>query len=552
MSNTNESTGTQLPMQEESTVASEVTTTAAETALPEVTTTSVLTTEENTTTAEETTEEAATTEEQTEQIVRITVIPSPKSVEYGKVNVRAVPRSAPGDFPNAEQTLRDFILATHNVEITSVSDGSESIKFIKVDGLAEEEYRIIADDNTITVEAADEYGAQNAVSTLVQALKNEDGLLKIPECTVNDKPDRHFRSVMFDLARSWHETSYIYEYIDMCRFYKVRYLHLHFTDSQLYTLPSKAYPNLSSGTYSYSAETIKEFIAYAKLRGVNIIPEIDVPGHSANFHRAYPEVFGNHGIICMSENSLTAMETLFTELCELFEDSDYIHIGGDEASVKNWTTCPNCLQSFRDKGFDVDNMSADELITVMYAEFINRMAKVVQDHGKTPIVWEGFPAEANDLITRDIVVYGWENYYQTTDSLIAAGFNVVNAAWKPMYIVAPKPITTFDDVVNWNIFTWGAVHPNSPYLNTPLVIEPTDQVIGAQMLCWGDLITTQYATVNEGLDDEQRILLTKLPAMSERVWNIDRNLVMKNFRRLYQNVSQVYKTFFEATNNTHS
>jgi hexosaminidase len=338
----------------------------------------------------------------------------------------------------------------------------------------------------------------------------------------------------------------------MCRFYKIRYLHLHFTDSQLYTLPSDIYPDLSTNGHYYSKETIKEFIDYATLRGVSIIPEIDVPGHSANFHRAYPDVFGNHNIICMSEKSLTAMEALFDELCELFECSEYIHIGGDEASVQNWTTCPDCRNSFKDKGFDVDNMTADELITVMYAEFINRMAKVVQDHGKTPIVWEGFPVEANDLITRDIVVYGWENYYQTTDSLLQAGFTVVNAAWKPLYTVAPKNVSTFDDIVAWNIFTWRAVHPNSPYLNTPLIVEPTDKVIGAQMSCWGDLITTKYPTVNDGLDDEQKLLFSKLPAMAERVWNIDRTLNIGRFRRTFADVSTLFRTFFASINNTHS
>jgi len=499
-----------------------------------------------TVTESETTTDEITTEEElpTEKVSSLQIIPQPKSVIRGKRYARVPAFVGNGDFDNAVNTFVYFVKYTHGITSEIVYDGEADIRFVKIEGLAEEEYRITVSKNAILVEASDEYGAQNAVSTLVQAMTAENGLIKIPECVIEDKPDRNFRSIMFDLARSWHEPSYIYDYIDMCRFYKVRYLHLHFTDAQLYTLPSEAYPELSTTGYSYSADDIKEIVAYAKLRGVNIIPEIDVPGHSTNFHRAYPEVFGNHNIICMSETSLTAMETLFTELCELFEDSDYIHIGGDEASTSNWTTCPDCLQSFRDKGFDVDKMSSDELVTVMYAEFINRMAKVVQDHGKTPIVWEGFPASANDLITRDIVVYGWENYYQTTDSLLAAGFNVVNAAWKPMYIVAPKPISSVDEVINWNIFKWGAVHPNSPYLNTPLIIEPTDQVIGAQMLCWGDFITTQYTSVNEGLEHELTIVFDKLPPMIEHVWNVDKRLDADRFYRKADAVDALLQQFF--------
>ena len=114
----------------------------------------------------------------------------------------------------------------------------------------------------------------------------------------------------------------------MCYFYKVSVLQLHFTDDQSYTLPSKLFPKLSTENQSYTSTQIQGLVEYANARGVELMPEIDVPGHCRSFGEAYGDLFGTKGVICQHTDSMRAMKDLFAELCDMFPYSKYIHIGG--------------------------------------------------------------------------------------------------------------------------------------------------------------------------------------------------------------------------------
>ncbi len=448
------------------------------------------------------------------------MIPAPQKIAPGKKYTVIAPTVGGNVFENAQKTLCDFTKRIHNTELTRVGSGG-AILFEKKDGLKKEAYQIKAGSGKLIVMASDEAGAQNAVSTLVQMEKAAEGGLKIPECAVNDEPDCEFRVVMVDLARAWHEPHYIYEYIDMCRFYKIRYLQLHFTDSQLYTLPSKAFPDLSSPGSSYTEKEIKGFIEYARLRGVSLIPEIEAPGHCGIFQAKYPAVFGSDGIICQGSASLEAMETIFSELCELFEGSEYIHLGGDEANISLWLRCEKCLNTYRSGDPEFDNRTDSEKLAIMYSGYINRISDVVFRHGMKPIVWEGFPEEANKYVSKDILVYSWENYYQTAPSLLKAGFDIVNASWTPMYIVTPAAYWTPQEIYEWSIYRWKAVHPQSPYNQTPLVIDPDPHVKGGMLLAWGDHIATTYKIIDKGIQAEQKLIEERVPLLAYNTWNLN-------------------------------
>ena len=183
-------------------------------------------------------------------------IPAPQKIAPGNKYTVVAPTVGGDVFDNAQKTLCDFTKRIHNTELTQAGSGA-AIVFEKTESLEKEAYQIKAGGGKLIVMASDEAGAQNAVATIVQMEEAAEGGLKIPECTINDEPDCEFRAVMVDLARAWHEPHYIYEYIDMCRFYKIRYLQLHFTDSQLYTLPAKAFPDLPTPGRSYTEEEIK-------------------------------------------------------------------------------------------------------------------------------------------------------------------------------------------------------------------------------------------------------------------------------------------------------
>lgn len=476
----------------------------------------------------------------------IRLIPAPRKTDMTDARLTVAPvYSADAVFSDAAATLADYARRTHGITLT---EGNGGITFAVDAALPTEAYVLTVTESGATVKASDVLGAQNAAVTLIQLMEKEGDGLTLPAGAIEDEPACTWRTVMIDLARDWHELHVLYEYVDMCRFYKVKYLHLHFTDDQSYTLPSKAFPKLPTEGRHYTEEEIKGVIAYAKSRGVQLIPEIDVPGHTTSFASAYGEIFGRDGIICLSEESMAGMATLFREMCKLFGDSAYIHLGGDEAAIARWTTCEKCLNAFRNRGVDVDQYLATEegtkeLSELMYATFIKDICEVILSCGKTPVVWEGFHKSMNHLIPKQSVIVSWENFYQTAPELLEAGFRVVNGAWKPMYVVTPVVYWSPEEVYNWNVYTWGAVHPGSPYNKEALHIEPTMQVEGGQLLAWGDQIVVKYENVAEGVREEQRLIEERTPCLSENVWNRVKPTDWAEFSGRMAQVAQLYETF---------
>lgn len=472
------------------------------------------------------------------------LLPYPKSVTGGEATV-CLPLSVSGDaFPCAAATFAQY---THRIFGAEVSNSEGGLTLISDPTLAHEGYRLSVTGAGALLTASSEAGAQNGVITLIQLLESAPigGFMTLPECTVEDAPDCSWRGMMVDLARDFHKLPVLYDYVDLCRFYKIRYLHLHFTDDQSYTLPSRAYPALSTPQRNYTEEELKGLIAYAKARGVEIIPEIDVPGHCTSFAEGYGDIFGRSGIISQSETSMEAMETLFGELCELFSDSEYIHMGGDEAAIAKWCEDQGTLNAFRAKGVDVDGMDKQALAEYLYAAFIARICEKITACGKTPVVWEGFHESVNHMIPGNAVVMSWENFYQTTPSLQKAGFRLINCSWAPMYVVTPVAHWPLSEVYDWSIYKWRPVHPGSPYLHTGLEIEPTKQVEGGQLLAWGDHIPKQYDDIDDGVKAEFDLMAERASALSENTWNVEKRCDFEAFRLRLDHIDHLLAALLE-------
>ena len=210
----------------------------------------------------------------------------------------------------------------------------------------------------------------------------------------------------------------------------------------------------------------------------------------------------------------------------MFPYSEYIHVGGDEADILKWTECEKCLAYFE----TVDKAAVDAfkaggdgraLAERMLAHFINVTTDVVFKAGRTPIVWEGFNKCVNDLISRKIVVMSWENYYQTTDELLEAGFDIINCSWNPLYIVTPKKMWSPAEIMDWDIFRWTPVHPDSPYIGQTLNIDKgfKKQIWGAQLHAWGDSLAKAFEDVEQGVAKETENIANRLPALALNLWN---------------------------------
>ncbi len=391
--------------------------------------------------------------------------------------------------------------------------GGDTVSAEYADGLSSGAYTLDCNDG-IRLYASDETGINNGFAALLQ-LADESG--RIDAVYIEDEPDCEYRGVMIDLARIWHPFEYLLKYVDLCRFYRFSYLHLHFTDSQSYTLPCDTYPLLPTEGRHYTKEQIKELNEYANARGITLMPEIDVPGHCDPFLKAYPDLFGHNGIIGFHKEVFAAFEKITAELCEMFPYSDRIHIGGDEADIKQWLYCEKCREYASECGIPVDGderMSSERIL----AAFVNKLSSFVLSHGKTPVVWEGFCRQVNHLVPHTTEVFSWENYYQTTPELVEEGYTLINGSWSPNYIVAPDVCWSVKECFDWDIFTFRPVHPGSPYIKTGLKIPSYDKMIGGQLLSWGDkgAVCSDKAA---HIECELKLVSERAPATAENTWN---------------------------------
>ena len=373
--------------------------------------------------------------------------------------------------------------------------------------LIDEEY-IIDINEVVKVKGGNYLAMARAKSTLLQLITKDKGVLKLPVLHIKDYPDAAYRGLMIDLARKWHDINTIKKIIDLAAYYKVNYLQLHFTDNQSYTLPSKVYPKLPTKDRHYSFDELNELEEYSQLRGITIIPEIDVPGHSRQFISKYPEIFGikdskaNPEIINMGkEDVYKALDTLIGEVLSVFKSTPYFHIGGDEARFNGVNKDPDVMNYIAKHNIGDD-------VHDLFNHFLVRMNSIVKKHNKQMCVWEGFGPESKIKIPNDIIVFPFETNRYLPNELIASGYSLVNVSWKPLYVVNYKkwePKTIY----NWNMYRWENWWEKAPSFD-PIQINKTNQIIGAQMCSW-----------EQNQKNEISSLRKRLPAFVERIWNTE-------------------------------
>ena len=248
-----------------------------------------------------------------------------------------------------------------------------------------------------------------------------------------DIPRFAYRGMMLDVARTWMEPAALKRYVDLLSYHGINKLHLHLSDDEGWRIEIRSHPELAAvggfrggdspvrpvygkwdekyGGY-YTQEQMRELIAYAALRNIEIIPEIDLPGHSRCIASVRPEIrcdypadtastngYDYRSAWCVArEENYALLEDILGELCALFP-SEYIHIGGDEVDAAQWQRCPDCRALMRQRGID-DPHRLEDL-------FMERVAAILARHGKRPAVWN--EAVRTGAFARDCRVYGWES-----------------------------------------------------------------------------------------------------------------------------------------------
>lgn len=275
-------------------------------------------------------------------------------------------------------------------------------------GDSPERYELDVTTGGIYVRAASEAGIFYAKRTLQQLYTSKG----VPCISIKDEPRFPYRGLHIDVSRHFFPKEEMLKMIDVMSFYKFNRLHLHLTDGGGWRLQIDKYPKLTSeaafrsesdwltwrdnrkylpegteGAYGgyYTKDDMREMIAYAEERHITIIPEIEFPGHSTEVLAVYPELscsgkpYENSDFCIGNEKSFTFMEDVLTEVIDLFP-SEYIHIGGDEATKRAWKKCPKCQALMRKMGMK----DVDELQSYM----IHRAEEFLISKGRKLIGWD--------------------------------------------------------------------------------------------------------------------------------------------------------------------
>lgn len=366
-------------------------------------------------------------------------------------------------------------------------------------------YQLTAAD-TIEIAGYDYRAVAEGTSTLLQALRKTRQGASVPHLRIKDWPHTDYGSVMLDVARQNHPPAAVRQVIDLCRLYRVRYLHLHLTDDQGWTFPSTAYPQLGTRNTAahggevpkrYTLDEMTDLVAYGDARGVTLVPELNLPGHSGAALRSFPEVFDaihpttgkpvNMGCMNMANEEIyKALDTLIGEMCAVFKSSPYFHIGTDEVQLGR-------LQLH--KGYAAF-MAKHELESegALAEYFVRQVNDMVARRGRKAIKWEG----AADAASKDIIIMTWDNGSRAAEKYISQGYTTITCPW---VLGVPKE--------EWNM-----------YICNGSQLKRTDPVLGSTLVMWEQSAAKQV-----------EILRGRIPERQERTWGPDNTFTKAGWER---------------------
>ena len=314
-----------------------------------------------------------------------------------------------------------FVHAAGITPMLNVGSKEGQVLFVTDSSLKTEAYLLKVTPEQILIKASDTKGFFYALQSIRQLLPAaiESGqpvknvAWSVPAVTIQDEPRFGFRGLLLDPVRCFIPKENVLRIIDCMAMLKINKLHFHLTDDNGWRIEIKKYPLLTefaawrtdanwktwwnggrkylrfdepgaSGGY-YTQDDIREIVEYARQHFITIIPEIEMPAHSEEVLAAYPQLscagepYKNADFCIGNEETFTFLENVLTEVMALFP-SEYIHIGGDEAGMAAWKTCPKCQKRMKDEHLS----HVDELQSYL----IHRIEKFLNDHGRRLLGWD--------------------------------------------------------------------------------------------------------------------------------------------------------------------
>jgi hexosaminidase len=274
----------------------------------------------------------------------------------------------------------------------------------------DESYELAVADSGAKLTAATPLGILHGLQTFLQLVEISPTGFAVPAVTIKDQPRFPWRGLLIDVSRHFIPLDVLKRNLDGMAAVKMNVLHWHLSDDQGFRVESKVFPKLtgmgSEGMF-YSQPEIREVIAYARDRGIRVIPEFDIPGHSTSWFIGYPELSSGSGPYTLEGGSVSPimnpaeestykfLEKFIAEMARLFPDA-YFHIGGDEVDGKQWDANPK-IQAF----IHAHNMKNNQ---DLQAYFNQRLQKILARNHKTMVGWDEI---LHPDLPKTIVVQSW-------------------------------------------------------------------------------------------------------------------------------------------------
>jgi hexosaminidase len=372
----------------------------------------------------------------------------------------------------------------------------EAVQSVKED----ESYHLGVTPQQARLMAATPVGVLRGIETFLQLVDLNAQGFGVPAVSINDRPRFPWRGLMIDVCRHWMPVDVIKRDLDGMAALKLNVFHWHLSEDQGFRVESKVYPKLqemgSDGNY-YTREQVKEIIAYARDRGIRVVPEFDMPGHSTAWFVGYPDLASAPGPYTIErhfgifdpamdptrEETYTFLDAFIGEMAELFPD-EYFHVGGDEVNGKQWNRNPRIQAFMREHGMkDSKNLQA---------YFSTRLLPLVVKHGKKPVAWD---EALQPGVPKDLVIQSWRGQ----ESLAAAtrqGYMGILSNGYYLDMMFPASRHYGVDPLE------GATAHLTP--------EEKTRILGGEACMWSEFVTPQ------NIDSR---IWPRLAAIAERLWS---------------------------------
>lgn len=381
--------------------------------------------------------------------------------------------------------------------------------------LGQEGYRIKIDSG-VAITAATREGLFWGTRTLLQLL-HAGPEHDVPNLSIVDQPEFEYRGLMIDNARSFHSIEFHIETIKRLASFKLNRYQIHFSDHQSYTLPSVAFPGLPTEGRHHTVEEIARLMEVSRRYHVMVVPEIDVPGHSAALLSGIKNLDcgGGGGKLCIGrEETYQSLEKLFSEIMEMMPGA-YWHLGADEV-IYGGTQCEHCVARMKSEKFEDGEQ--------LFHYFINRMHGFVGGKGRQMLVWEGFSPILEPTIHKDIIVCPFDVKHagKMPADYFNAGYKLLNTSWTPLYVADKLYMTTPEIMARWSPYMFGAGRSPQPFPYWKK-FRPEDyrgKVHGGQVCSWATEEKAEEGLLfgtGPGFPEYGRPG-PRVPVMAERVW----------------------------------